>query len=68
MIKVINCVRGVISPTLSNMTLDGLERAVHDAVPSRRRVNFVRYADGTPVQARNKWGVSPLTPLVHSRV
>lgn len=60
---------GIISPTLSNMTLDGLEQAVLAAVARRgARVNFARYADGTPVQARNKWGVSPLTPLVHSGV
>jgi len=36
---------GIISPILANLTLDGLERAVHEAVPRRSRVNFVRYAD-----------------------
>ena len=36
---------GIISPTLANMTLDGLEEVVHRAVPRRKRVNFVRYAD-----------------------
>lgn len=36
---------GIISPVLSNMTLDGLERVIHSAVPRRSRVNFVRYAD-----------------------
>lgn len=36
---------GIISPTLSNMTLDGLEQVVHSAAPYRSRVNFVRYAD-----------------------
>jgi RNA-directed DNA polymerase len=35
---------GIISPTISNMVLDGLEEAVHCAVPRRRRINFVRYA------------------------
>ena len=45
---------GIISPTLSNMTLDGLERAVHDAVPSRRRVNFVRYADDFIITGKSK--------------
>ena len=59
---------GVASPTLANMTLDGLENAVKAASTPPDKVNFVRYADGTPVQARNKWGVSPLTPLVHSGV
>ncbi len=38
---------GIISPTLANLTLDGLERAVHEAVPRRSRVNFVRYADAS---------------------
>ena len=42
---------GIISPSLANMTLDGLEEVVRSAVPRRKRVNFIRYADGTPVQA-----------------
>lgn len=45
---------GTISPTLMNMTLDGLERLLHDRLPTRKTVNgkthfnkmnFVRYAD-----------------------
>ena len=45
---------GTISPTLMNMTLDGLERLLHDSLPTRKKVNgkthcnkmnFVRYAD-----------------------
>ena len=45
---------GTISPTLMNMTLDGLERLLHDRLPTRKKVNgkthcnkmnFVRYAD-----------------------
>ncbi len=36
---------GIISPTLSNMTLDGLEEVVRCAAPRRNRVNFIRYAD-----------------------
>ncbi|NIA03689.1 MAG: hypothetical protein GWP12_04095, partial [Nitrospirae bacterium] len=42
---------GIISPTLANMTLDGLEKAVKKSCPPRRKVNFVRYADVQP-QAR----------------
>ncbi len=45
---------GIISPTLSNMTLDGLECAIHDAVPRRNRVNFVRYADDFIVTGKSK--------------
>jgi len=46
--------KGEISPTLSNLTLDGLEKAVHDAVPRRCRVNFVRYADDFIVTGKSK--------------
>lgn len=42
---------GIISPTLANMVLDGLEKVVQAVIPSTTRrgkaakVNFVRYAD-----------------------
>lgn len=45
---------GAISPTLMNMTLDGLERLLKERLPTRKKVNgkthfnkmnFVRYAD-----------------------
>jgi len=36
---------GIISPTLANMTLDGMEQAIKEACPRRRKVNFIRYAD-----------------------
>jgi len=45
---------GIISPTLANMTLDGLERAVRAAVPRRSRVNFVRYADDFIITGKSK--------------
>jgi RNA-directed DNA polymerase len=45
---------GVISPTLANMTLDGLEDAVRCAVPWRSRVNFVRYADDFIITGKSK--------------
>ena len=45
---------GIISPTLSNMTLDGLEEAVRSAVPRRNRVNFVRYADDFIITGKSK--------------
>lgn len=45
---------GIISPTLANMTLDGLEHAIHAAVPQRQRVNFIRYADDFIVTAKSK--------------
>jgi RNA-directed DNA polymerase len=45
---------GVISPTLANMALDGLENAVRCAVPWRSRVNFVRYADDFIITGKSK--------------
>jgi len=45
---------GIISPTLSNMTLDGLEEVVRCAVPRRNRVNFIRYADDFIVTGKSK--------------
>jgi RNA-directed DNA polymerase len=45
---------GIISPTLANMTLDGLEEAVHRAVPRRSRVNFIRYADDFIITSKSK--------------
>jgi len=44
---------GIISPTLANQTLDGMERVVRDAGPRRRRVNFVRYADDLIVTGKS---------------
>src|SRR5215831_1535363 len=48
---------GPLSPLLSNLVLDGLDRELE-----RRGHRFVRYADGTPVQMSNSWGASPLIP------
>ena len=45
---------GIISPTIMNMTLDGLEEIIRRAVPRRRRVNFIRYADDFIVTAKSR--------------
>lgn len=45
---------GIISPTLANMTLDGLERVIRSAVPRRCRVNFIRYADDFIVTGKSR--------------
>jgi len=46
---------GIISPTIANMVLDGMEQAIKDALPFRRcRVNFIRYADDFIVTAKSK--------------
>jgi RNA-directed DNA polymerase len=45
---------GIISPTLSNMVLDGMEQVVMQTVPRRNRINFVRYADDFIVTGKSK--------------
>lgn len=45
---------GIISPTLANLTLDGLQKTIKKAVPGRSKVNFVRYADDFIVSAKSK--------------
>ena len=51
------CVHGVIA-------LIPLDKAMGKI----KGVFYQRYMDGTPVQAWNKWGESPLTPIVYSGV
>jgi len=46
---------GIISPTLSNMALDGLEDVVRRAVPRRNRVNFIGYADDFIITGKSKY-------------
>lgn len=46
---------GIISPTLANMALDGMEAAIRTAAAGRgQKVNFVRYADDFVVTAASK--------------
>ena len=54
---------GPLSPLLSNLVLDQLDRELE-----RRGHRFVRYADGTPVQMSNLRGASPLIPIVRSGI
>ncbi|MBF0458900.1 MAG: hypothetical protein HQK99_13515 [Nitrospirae bacterium] len=66
---------GIISPVLANLTLDGMEREIHEfgkvthsrsglIAKNRDKLNFVRYADDFIVTASNKEilenGVKPL--------
>jgi len=45
----------IISPLLSNLTLDGMEKAIRSQIKIRRdQVNFIRYADDFVVTARTK--------------
>jgi RNA-directed DNA polymerase len=46
---------GIISPVLSNLTLDGMEKAIRSRIRIRRdQVNFIRYADDFIVTARTR--------------
>ncbi len=50
---------GIISPTIANMTLDGLEAAIKGCVPKRKgnissKVNVIRYADDFIVTGRSR--------------
>ena len=47
---------GVISPTLMNLTLDGLETKLRERFPAHRglKVNFVRYADDFIITGASK--------------
>jgi RNA-directed DNA polymerase len=44
----------IISPVLANMTLDGLETAVKNAVPKAAKVHVIRYADDFIVTGESK--------------
>ncbi|MBM2817384.1 MAG: ltrA 1, partial [Ignavibacteria bacterium] len=45
---------GIISPTLANLTLDGLEQIIKKSCKTKRKVNFIRYADDFIVTAATK--------------
>ena len=55
---------GIISPTLANMTLDGLEELVHSVVPRRNRVNFVRYADDFIITGKSRQVLDKIKPVI----
>ncbi|WP_297527341.1 group II intron reverse transcriptase/maturase [Thiohalobacter sp.] len=45
---------GIISPTLANMTLDGMERLLKSRFKRRHKINFIRYADDFVVTASTR--------------
>lgn len=45
---------GIASPTLANMVLDGLEKAIKDIASTGDMIKFVRYADDFICTARSK--------------
>ena len=67
--QVILCVRGVISPVLANMTLDGLEAMLRGKFPKAKRprlkMNMVRYADDFIITGHSKaWLEGEVKPAV----
>jgi RNA-directed DNA polymerase len=63
--KVINCVQGVVSPILANMTLDGIEKMLKSKYwtssngtvhrkHNKQLVNYTRYADDFIITAKTK--------------
>ncbi len=58
---------GIISPTLMNLTLDGLEKEITKKFPNRKgqKVNFVRYADDFVITAASREIIeNEIKPLV----
>ena len=58
---------GIISPTIMNMTLDGLEKVIRKKFPTwkKAKVNFVRYADDFIITSSDKQTiVNEIRPLV----
>jgi len=58
---------GIISPTLMNLTLDGLEKAVRQKFPKWKgqKVNFIRYADDFIITAKSQKIIeNEIKPLV----
>jgi RNA-directed DNA polymerase len=45
---------GIISPTLANITLDGLEAAIEKVASRKDKIHFIRYADDFVVTAASK--------------
>jgi hypothetical protein len=63
----------VISPVLSNVYLNEVDKMLEKANKATRRggytqMQYARFADGTPVQTSNSWGASPLIPIVRSGI
>lgn len=57
---------GIVSPTLANMVLDGIEVEIRK-VSHREKVNFIRYADDFVVTAKNKEILeNKIKPLIES--
>ena len=61
---------GIISPTLMNLTLDGLEKLIRKKFPkwkSGHKVNFIRYADDFIITAASREIIEKeIAPLVES--
>ncbi len=59
---------GIISPTIMNMVLDGLETEIRSKFPRRKKekVNFIRYADDFIITAKDKETAQRIVQVVRS--
>jgi RNA-directed DNA polymerase len=56
---------GIISPTIANMVLDGLEKVIRDtAAWKNTNLNFVRYADDFIVTGKNDYILSTVKEVI----
>ncbi len=57
---------GIISPTLANIALNGLELAIKDATKCGEKVNTIRYADDFVVSGVSREVLERLKPVIES--
>jgi RNA-directed DNA polymerase len=59
---------GIISPTLANITLDGLEKELKRKFPTHKgkKVNLVRYADDFSVTGNSKKVLEEVRPVIEN--
>ena len=64
---------GIISPTLANMTLDGMEQALEEVFrkkdkrrPNERQIHFIRFADDFIVTAKDKETAEEAKTIIQS--
>lgn len=58
---------GIISPTIANMVLDGIEVIIKDKIKSKDKINIVRYADDFIVTAHKKENLEQqIIPIVET--
>ena len=58
---------GIISPTLANMALDGLQGLIEQRYPPKRKIQFIRYADDFIIISPDRATLeNEILPLIHT--